>query len=144
MEAIQLPGDEKNKIWIFYRAIRAKKRRVVHWVEMGDRNGAILRAQADQPINALPCVTNGRTNYEETCGDYGKITYIAEKIVVWKTQLSKMKSYYIEMPLFFPFQSSFKKFFFSNHFWPSNTRPFKRPGEAKNQENLALLNKLRC
>lgn len=82
MEAIQLPGDEKNKIWIFYRAIRAKKRRVVHWVEMGDRNGAILRAQADQPINALPCVTNGRTNYEETCGDYGKITYIAEKIVV--------------------------------------------------------------
>lgn len=57
MEAIQLPGDEKNKIWIFYRAIRAKKRRVVHWVEMGDRNGAILRAQADQPINALPCET---------------------------------------------------------------------------------------
>ena len=112
MEAIQLPGDEKNKIWIFHRAIRAKKRRVVHWVEMGDKNGAILRAQADQPINALPCETNGRNNYEETCGDYGKITYIAEKIVVWKTQLSKMKSYYIEMPLFFPFQSSFKKFFF--------------------------------
>ena len=111
MEAIQLPGDEKNKIWIFYRAIRAK-RRVVYWVEMGDKNGAILRAQADQPINALPCETNGRNNYEETCGDYGKITYIAEKIVVWKTQLSKMKSYYIEMPLFFPFQSSFKKFFF--------------------------------
>ena len=49
---------------------------------MGDRNGAILRAQADQPINALPCETNGRNNCEETCGDYGKITYIAEKIVV--------------------------------------------------------------
>lgn len=49
---------------------------------MGDRNGAILRAQADQPINALTCETNGRNNYEETCGDYGKITYIAEKIVV--------------------------------------------------------------
>ena len=56
-----------------------------------------------------------------------------------------MKSYYIEMPLFFPFQSSFKKFFFFKSlltvkykaFWTA--RRGKKPGEFSSTKEIEML-----